>query len=136
MPYSSSCGRFITPEEFNARFAFESQAMSVGWTYDPTSPVTDAYVGCNVGNNPGSIYCATGQFNQQTLPIGPGQRLVPGKYVMYLSMKDAVTATNVERISVFSNCGGFSQSLYNVPVTNAWPTTAATVFTAPIDFSA
>ena len=25
---------------------------------------------CNVGNNPGSIYCATGQFNEQALPIG------------------------------------------------------------------
>jgi hypothetical protein len=134
-PYTSLEGGLITPEEFNADFAFESQAMSVGWTYDATSPVTNAYVACNVGNNPGSIYCATGQFNQEALAIGPGQRLVPGKYTMYVSMKDAVTAVNSETMSVFSNCGGFSQS-FVVPLTNAWPTTAAGVFTAAIDFSA
>ena len=133
-PYTSLDGGFITPEEFNADFAFESQAMSVGWTYDATSPVTNAYVACNVGNNPGSIYCATGQFNQETMPIGPGQRLVPGKYVLYVSMKDAVTATNTETMSIFSNCAGFS-NLYTVPITNAWPTTAASVFTVPVDFS-
>jgi hypothetical protein len=133
-PYTSLDGGFITPEEFNASFAFESQAMSVGWTYDSTSPVTNAYVGCNVGNNPGSIYCATGQFNTETMPIGPGQRLVPGKYTMYLSMKDAATATNTETLSIFSNCGGFSNS-FNIPITNAWPLTAAGVFTAPIDFT-
>ena len=51
-PYASSEGGFITPEEFNANFAFESQAMSVGWTYDATSPITNAYTACNVGNNP------------------------------------------------------------------------------------
>jgi hypothetical protein len=134
-PYTSSEGGFITPEEFNSSFAFESQAMSVGWTYDSTSPITDAYTACNVGNNPGSIYCATGQFNLENISIGPGQRLVGGKYTLYISMKDAVTATNTETISVFSGCGGFSRS-YNIPITNAWPSTAAQVFTVPIDLTA
>ena len=133
-PYISSEGGFITPEEFNADFQFESQAMNVGWTYDPTSPITDAYTACNVGNNMGSIYCATGQFNLENLPVGPGQRLVGGKYTLYISMKDAVTATNTERISIFGGCGGFSQNFY-IPITNAWPTTAAGVFTAPIDLT-
>ena len=133
-PYTSSEGGFITPEEFNADFQFESQAMNVGWTYDPTSPITDAYTACNVGNNMGSIYCATGQFNLENLPVGPGQRLVGGKYTLYISMKDAVTATNTERISIFGGCGGFSQNFY-IPITNAWPTTAAGVFTAPIDLT-
>jgi hypothetical protein len=133
-PYTSMDGGFLSPEEFNANFALEPQAMSVGWTYDSTSPVTNAYVACNVGNIPGSIYCATAQFNQNTLPIGPGQRLVPGKYTMYVSMKDAVTPSNVETLSVFSNCGGFSNQ-YEIPITNAWPTTTAGVFTTPIDFT-
>jgi hypothetical protein len=133
-PYASSEGGFITPEEFNANFAFESQAMSVGWTYDPTSPITGAYTGCNVGNNPSSIYCATGQFNLENISIGPGQRLVGGKYTLYISMKDAVTASNTATISVFSGCGGFSQS-YSVPISNAWPSTAAQVFTTPIDLT-
>ena len=66
--------------------------------------------------------------------IGPGQRLVGGKYTLYISMKDAATATNTETISVFSGCGGFSQS-YNIPITNAWPSTAAQVFTVPIDLT-
>ena len=100
-PYTSSEGGFITPEEFNADFRFESQAMNVGWTYDPTSPVTNAYTACNVGNNRGSIYCATGQFNLENISIGPGQRLVGGKYTLYISMKDAATATNTETMSVF-----------------------------------
>jgi hypothetical protein len=133
-PYTSSEGGFITPEEFNADFAFESQAMSVGWTYDPTSPITGAYTACNVGNDGGGIYCATGQFNLEQISIGPGQRLVGGKYTLYISMKDAVTASNTETISVFSGCGGFSQS-YNVPITNAWPSTAAQVFTTQIDLT-
>jgi hypothetical protein len=133
-PYVSSEGGFITPEEFNADFAFESQAMSTGWTYDATSPITNAYTACNVGNNPGSIYCATGQFNLENISVGPGQRLVGGKYTLYISMKDAVAATNTETMSVFSGCGGFSQS-YNIPITNAWPTTAAQVFTTQIDLA-
>ncbi len=133
-PYTSSEGGFITPEEFNADFRFESQAMNVGWTYDPTSPVTNAYTACNVGNNRGSIYCATGQFNLENISIGPGQRLVGGKYTLYISMKDAATATNTETMSVFSGCGGFSQS-YNIPITNTWPSTAAQVFTVPIDLT-
>jgi hypothetical protein len=133
-PYASSEGGFITPEEFNANFAYESQAMSVGWTYDATSPITNAYTGCNVGNNPGVIYCATGQFNQENISIGPGQRLVGGKYTLYVSMKDAVTASNTETMTVFSNCGGFSQN-YNIPITNAWPSTAAQVFTTQINLT-
>jgi hypothetical protein len=59
---------------------------------------------------------------------------VGGKYTLYISMKDAATATNTETMSVFSGCGGFSQS-YNIPITNAWPSTAAQVFTVPIDLT-
>ncbi len=51
-PYTSSDGGFITPEEFNANFQFEAQAMSVGYTFDDTAPVTHSYTACNVGNNP------------------------------------------------------------------------------------
>jgi hypothetical protein len=133
-PYTSSEGGFITPEEFNSSFAFEAQAMSVGWTYDSTSPITNAYTACNVGNNPGSVYCSTAQFNLENISIGPGQRLVGGKYTLYISMKDAATATNTETLSVFSGCGGFSES-YNIPITNTWPSTAAQVFTTAIDLT-
>jgi hypothetical protein len=133
-PYTSSDGGFITPEEFNAEFQFESQAMSQGWTYDATSPITNAYVACDVGNNAATIYCATGQFNQEEIPIGPGQRLVGGKYMLYVSMKDASTASNTETMQVFSGCGGLSNT-YTVPITNAWPSTAAQVFSTAIDLT-
>ena len=135
MPYTSSGGGFIAPEEFNASFAFESQAMTQGWTFDSASPVTSSYAACGVGNNPGTVYCSTFKFNQQQISIGPGQRLVPGKYTMYVSMKDAATASNTERFTVGSNCGSVSNT-FTIPITNAWPTTAATVFTTPIDFTA
>ena len=108
--------------------------MSQGWTYDSTSPITNAYVGCNLGNNTGSIYCNTSDFNLEGIPIGPGQRLVPGKYTLYISAKDAVTASNSETIKLYSNCGGFLQAL-TLPLTNVWPTTAAGVFTVPVDFT-
>ncbi len=133
-PYTSSGGGFITPEEFNASFNFESEAMSQGWTYDATSPITSSYVGCNVGNNPVTVYCSTAAFNQNQISIGPGQRLVGGKYTLYVSMKDAVTAANTETMAVFSNCGSLSNT-YAIPITNAWPATAASVFTAAIDLT-
>jgi hypothetical protein len=133
-PYTSMEGGFISPEEFNADFQIESTAMSQGWTYDATSPITNAYVGCNLGNNPSSTYCNTYAFNQQALPIGPGQRLVPGKYTLYISAKDAVTASNTAYIKLYSNCGSYSNE-FPVPLTNAWPTTAAGVFTLPVDFT-
>jgi hypothetical protein len=133
-PYTSSEAGFITPEEFNANFAYESQAMSQGWTYDSTSPITNAYVGCNLGNNTGFIYCNTSLFNLQGIFVGPGQRLVPGKYTIYISAKDAVQAINSTTIKLYSNCGSFLQS-FTVPLTNAWPTTAAGVFSAPVNFS-
>ena len=78
-PYTSMESGFISPEEFNANFQIESTAMSQGWTYDATSPITNAYVGCNLGNNLSSTYCNTYAFNQQALPIGAGQRLVAGQ---------------------------------------------------------
>ena len=133
-PYTSMAGGFIAPEEFNSNFAFEPTAMSQGWTYDASSPITNAYVACNVGNNTSSTYCNTYDFNQQGIPIGPGQRLVPGKYILYVSMKDAATPSNTEIFKLYSNCGSFLQ-VFTVPITNAWPTTAAGVFTAPVDFT-
>jgi hypothetical protein len=133
-PYTSMEGGFIAPEEFNSNFAFESTAMSQGWTYDSTSPITNAYVACNLGNNTSSTYCNTYDFNLQGIPIGAGQRLVAGKYTLYISAKDAVQATNSETIKLYSNCGSFLQA-FNVPLTNAWPTTAAGVFTVPVDFT-
>ncbi len=133
-PYTSIEGGFIAPEEFNSNFAFESTAMSQGWTYDATSPITNAYVACNLGNNLSSTYCNTYSFNQQGIPIGSGQRLVAGKYTLYISAKDAVTASNTAYIKLYSNCGGYANE-FPVPLTNAWPTTAAGVFTLPIDFS-
>ena len=128
-------GGFITPEEFNANFQFETTAMSQGWTYDATSPITNAYVACNLGNNVSSTYCNTTVFNQNGLPIGAGERLVPGKYTLYISAKDAVTASNTAYIKLYSNCGSYGYE-FPVPLTNAWPTTAAGVFTLPVDFSA
>ena len=133
-PYTSLDSGFITPEEFNSSFAFESEAMSQGWTYDATSPITNSYVGCNLGNNTASIYCNTYLFNQQGMFVGRGQRLVPGKYTIYISAKDAVTASNTANIRLFSNCGSFTQN-FGVPLTNTWPTTADGVFSAPVDLT-
>ncbi len=134
VPYTSSGGGFIAPEEFNASFAFEAQAMTQGWTFDMTSPITNGYAACSVGNNAGTTYCSTCKFNLQQISIGPGQRLVPGKYTLYVSMKDAVTVSNTETLTVWSNCGGVANT-YSIPITNTWPSTAAGVFTKTIDLT-
>jgi hypothetical protein len=133
-PFTSLEGGLVTPEEFNANFQFEAQAMSVGYTFDDTAPVTHSYTACNVGNNPGTYYCFTNAFNQNKIGVGPGQRIVNGKYTMYVSVKDVTAATNTWTFSVGTTCNGIIGT-YNIPITNAWPTTAAGVYTVPIDFT-
>jgi hypothetical protein len=134
-PYVSSGGGFIAPEEFDASTSFDSAPMSAGWTFDDTSPITHSYTACNVSTSVGTTYCNSYRFNNSQIPIGPGQRLVPGKYTMYLSVKDVATASNTQRIVVYSNCGGVSD-IFAVPMTNAWPTTLAGYFSAPVDLTA
>jgi hypothetical protein len=88
-----------------------------------------------VGTSVGTTYCNSYRWNNNQIPIGPGQRLVPGKYTMYLSVKDVTAATNTERFVVYSNCGGVTD-VFSVPMTNAWPTTLAGFFSATVDFTA
>ena len=133
-PYPSLEGSFITPEEFNASFAFEAQAMSVGYTFDDTAPVTHSYAACNVGNSPSTTYCSSYRFNQNGIGVGPGQRIVNGKYTLYMSVKDATTASNSWTFQIGTTCGGVLGT-FTVPITNAWPTAAAGVITEPIDFT-
>jgi hypothetical protein len=133
-PFTSLEGGLVTPEEFNADFQFEPQAMSVGYTFDDTAPVTHSYTACNVGNNPGTNYCFTNDFNLERLGVGPGQRITNGKYTMYLIAKDVTAATNTWSFQVGTTCNGVIGT-YNVPLTNAWPTTLAGVFQAQIDFT-
>lgn len=129
--YPSSAGGFILPEEFNTSFSLETAPMSQGWTFDSTSPITNSYTACSVGTNATVIYCGTAFFNDEGISIGPGQRLVPGKYTLWISMKDAVQATNTENMIVYSNCGSVS-SAFTIPITNAWPTTP---FSTQIDLT-
>ncbi|MEA2261772.1 MAG: hypothetical protein QOJ51_4597, partial [Acidobacteriaceae bacterium] len=82
----------------------------------------------------GTYYCFTSAFNQNKIGVGPGQRIVNGKYTMYVSVRDVTAATNTWTFSVGTTCGGIIGT-YNIPITNAWPTTAAGVYTAPIDFT-
>jgi hypothetical protein len=133
-PFTSLEGGLITPEEFNASFQFEAQAMSVGYTFDDTAPVTHSYTACNVGNNPNSNYCFTSAFNQNKIGVGRGQRITNGKYVMYVSAKDATAATNTWSFQVGTTCNGVIGT-YSVPITNAWPTTSTQYFQVPIDFT-
>ncbi|MGC2400607.1 MAG: hypothetical protein WA510_12515, partial [Acidobacteriaceae bacterium] len=133
-PFTSSEGGFITPEEFDTNFSFESEAMNVGWTFDANSPVTNAYAGCNVGNNSASIYCNTYKFNLQSISIGPGQRLVSGKYELYMSLKDATTSSNTAKVRVFSNCGGWSYTV-TPAITNTWPSTLKAIDMGQVDLT-
>ena len=107
-PYTSSEGGFITPEEFNAQFNFESQAMSWGRPTTTRLAVTRSYTACNVGNNPTTTYCATSKFNQDAIGVGPGQRISNGKYVMWISAKDVTAATNTWSLQVGTPAMGSS----------------------------
>ena len=133
-PYVSSGGGLITPEEFNSSPAFEANPMSVGWTFDDTSPVTHSYTACNVTNNPGATSCFEYKFHQGMIGVGPGQRIANGKYTLYMSAKDVTAATNTFTFQVGTTCNGIIGT-YSIPITNAWPSTAAGVFTKQVDFT-
>ena len=94
-PYISSMGGFITPEEFDSNFSFEPQPMSQGWTYDAVlRPLLRRMWAAMWAITRPTSTAPPGAFNLQNIQIGPGQRLVGGKYTMYVSLKDAVSATN------------------------------------------
>jgi hypothetical protein len=133
-PYTSSDGGLVTPEEFNAQFSLEAQAMSVGYTYDNTAPVTRSYAACNVGNNPATAYCVTSKFNGQALGVGPGQRIANGKYVMWVSAKDVTAATNTWTLKAGTTCNGVIGT-YAIPIKNTWPAAIADYFQVPVDFT-
>ncbi len=133
-PYTSMAGGFITPEEFDNNFSFDPFPLTTGWTFDDTSPITHSYAACAVGNNAGSTYCQSYRFNNSEIAIGPDQRIVAGKYTMYLSAKDVTAGSNSETVQVYSNCGSVNDT-FTVPLTNAWPSTFSGYFSAPVDFS-
>lgn len=133
-PYTSMAGGFITPEEFDNSYSFDPFPLTTGWTFDDTSPITHSYAGCAVGGDALTTYCQSYRFNNDEIAIGPDQRIVAGKYTMYLSAKDATVSSNSETVQVYSNCGSVSY-LFTVPLTNAWPSTLQGYFSAPVDFS-
>ncbi len=129
---STQCG-LITPEEFNTSATFESQPMNVGWTFDDSSPITHAYVGCNVGTGTTTVYCNPYRLNTTGVWIGKGQALVPGKYVVTVSAKDAVTANNTVTLGFGATC--LSAVRLAVPIKNTWPQVRSDYFTTIVDLS-
>lgn len=138
-PYVSSDGGLITPEEFNNNGAYDSQPMSVGWTFDDTSPITHSYTACNVGNNTSVIYCSPVHFNQNGIGVGPDQRITNGKYNVFISAKDVTAATNT--FTMIIGVAGSGCSLTNgpitlsIPVKNTWPVGLGNYFSAVMDFT-
>lgn len=133
-PVTSLEDGLIYPDEFNTSFAFESQAANAGFNFDDTAPVSHTSVGCSVGNNPNANYCLSFAFNQNNIPIGKGQRIVPGLYNLAISMKDDTTANNTATVTIGSSCTGVLNR-FTFPITNSWPSTRAQWFTAQVDFS-
>jgi hypothetical protein len=137
-PYVSSAGGLITPEEFNTSSAIESQPMSIGWTFDDTSPITHSYAACNVGNSGSTVYCNPFKFNGNGIGIGPDQRVTSGKYNVFISAKDVTAATNSFNmvIGVASGCSTTAgPQTVSIPIKNTWPVGLGNYFNAIVDFS-
>jgi len=133
-PYVSIAGGAIYPEEFPQSSSFDPSPMNIAWVKDLSSPITLGYVGCSVGNSGSTTYCSGSHFNDDEMPIGPGQRLAAGKYVFWMSNKDVTAATNSFTFLIGSTCTG-TLGTYTVPVTNAWPTALAGFFTGSVDLT-
>ena len=131
---SSQCG-LITPDEFNSpSTTFEAQPMSVGSTFDNSSPVTHAYVGCNVGTSVTVVYCNPYRFNDTGIWIGKDNALVPGKYLVTVSAKDVTTATNTFTMGFGATC--LTAVQIPVSIKNTWPQARSDYFQTILDLSA
>lgn len=138
VPYPYSNSGLITPDEYAAG-NYDPIPMSTLWTFDSTAAVTQANAACNVGTSTGTSYCAPYRFNDTLIPINPGERLVPGKYMVYASFKSGLASN-----SFYFGIGGINGSCSTgttivapapVSVTNNWPTTAAGVYSTFIDLT-
>jgi hypothetical protein len=137
--YVHSGWGFIGPEEF-AGGQFDPGPMNHNlWTFDSTAYTSQANVGCTVGNNTGFIYCAPYRFNDNFIAIGQGQRIAPGKYMVYFNMKSGL-ASNTANVGVGTCviatgvCSNITGPVA-IPVTNAYPATSAAVQGFVVDLS-
>jgi hypothetical protein len=142
-PYVTAMQGLITPEEY-APLNFDAQTMNHNlWTFDATATVTQSNAGCTVGTNPSNGYCTPHAFNLGAgIQIGPGQRIVNGKYIVYASFKDGTAATNTFHFSIASLANGLTGCSTNlvvtnftVPITNQWPASNAATNLGIVDLS-
>lgn len=126
--YTSSDGGFIPASEFNSSFSFESQAMNVPWHYDssllPDGSIAGGAVGCFLSGT-STNNCFSFLFNQRGIPVGPMQRIVAGKYTMYVASKSTGAATSYS-LSL-GVCSPGSVGAYSIPVTSTYSVTSVQV---------
>jgi hypothetical protein len=115
-PFTDSNGGYIPAWEFNTSYSWENQPFTVPVQYDPTSP-NGFSVGCAV-NTVGSQNCFEYKFNQVGIGVGPNQRIVAGKYTMYVASKSTGAATQYTiQVGV---CGLADSGTFIVPVSSTW----------------
>jgi hypothetical protein len=115
VPFVNENGGYIPASEFNNNGAYEAAPMNVPWYYDPTSP-SYGTVGC--ATNPFGITCISYDFNQGGVIVGNGQRLVPGKYTLYMAVKSTGAASTFQlQVGV---CAPGDTAVFTVPVTSTY----------------
>lgn len=136
-PYPYSASGFITPDEYGFP-GIDPAPMSTLWTFDSTAPITQSYASCILGSSPGFSYCTPWRFNGTAIPIGPGQRLVPGKYMFYGEFKSGLSSSNfsLDILGINGPCGGFTNisGPYSIGTTNTWPV-GTNVFSKVVDLT-
>jgi hypothetical protein len=115
-PFQDSNGGYIPAWEFNNSYLWESLPMNVALQYDASAP-NGFSVGCTITVGGGQS-CFDYRLNQTAILVGAGQRIVAGKYTMYVASKSTGAATQYNLgVGV---CGYNSVGVYTVPVTSSW----------------
>lgn len=135
-PYTAAAGGLILPDEFNTSHGFEANPFTVGPAFDDTAPISHHYIGCPVGTAT-QFYCFSDRFNENEIPIGADQRLVPGRYSVYAAFKDITSTSNAFQliIGTATGCGQAEIINKNIPITNTWPTTQSAMYMGEIDYT-
>ena len=125
VPFVNKESGYIPASEFNSSRSFESAPFGP-WFYDATSPSFGS-VPCYIDTGGGDA-CLAFDFNEAGIQVGPGQRLVAGKYTFTVASRSTGLASSYDIL--ISVCSFRDTAAFNVPVTSSY-----SVFSTNIDMT-
>jgi hypothetical protein len=90
IPYVAKGLGYFSPDQMPPS-SLDPGPMTGNWTFDSTSPISNAYVTCA---GPSGYSCTPVHMTGDYVAIGPNQRIVPGPYYGHVSFKTPNGATS------------------------------------------